>query len=137
MLKKIQFSRDKNGEIEYFFNINQFKIMDAPCYICERELDEVCPTCKDSGANIYECCFARGECGCTFHFHCIAAALKRNNSCPRCHFSSSENPKGGWDYARFIQRRPAFPQCISCGVECANCREKESPSKGKCAGKIK
>lgn len=57
--------------------------MTTICAICDRGLDENCSNCdnlcdkeRDEGCRV-----AVGECGCAFHFHCIAPLLKIDRMC--------------------------------------------------------
>jgi E3 ubiquitin-protein ligase RBX1 len=60
----------------------------ADCAICKSNLMEPCVDCQNDAQNTqqqdkkFECITATGDCGHSFHLHCINKWLSKRNVCP-------------------------------------------------------
>jgi RING-box protein 1 len=69
------------------------------CLICNKNLSNSCPEC-DSSTRI-ECIRVWGECGCIYHFHCIAKALKKSRFCPK------DNEEWEYNHYEILKKNPS------------------------------
>ncbi|BFU25749.1 zinc finger domain containing protein [Entamoeba histolytica HM-1:IMSS-B] len=56
-------------------------LLEDTCCFCQSTLDYCCPCCIFPGE---QCPPVVGECGHTFHKHCIDTWLEKNTNCPVC-----------------------------------------------------
>ncbi|CAL5999818.1 RING-H2_zinc finger domain-containing protein [Hexamita inflata] len=52
------------------------------CTICKEKLIDPCMECKNFQYS--NCQIGTGQCGHTFHLHCLNSWLENNGSCPMC-----------------------------------------------------
>jgi len=52
------------------------------CAICHNQLMVPCITCEAEPHHAEECSVAWGQCGHSYHFHCITRWLKTRSTCP-------------------------------------------------------
>lgn len=51
------------------------------CKICRNHIMNLCVECLNA-QNKDSCKIVTGQCGCSYHYHCINSWLKSNNNCP-------------------------------------------------------
>ena len=59
----------------------EWNLVEDTCGICQSTFDYCCPTCKFPGDS---CPPVTGQCGHTFHQHCLDIWLEKNKTCPIC-----------------------------------------------------
>jgi len=59
-----------------------YDIENDVCAICHNQLMVPCITCEAEPHHSEECTVAWGQCGHSYHFHCITRWLKTRSTCP-------------------------------------------------------
>jgi len=59
-----------------------YDIENDTCAICHNALMVPCITCEAEPHNSEECSVAWGQCGHSYHFHCITRWLRTRSTCP-------------------------------------------------------
>lgn len=59
-----------------------YDIENDTCAICHNALMVPCITCEAEPHNAEECSVAWGQCGHSYHFHCITRWLRTRSTCP-------------------------------------------------------
>lgn len=59
-----------------------YDIENDTCAICHNQLMVPCITCEAEPHHAEECSVAWGQCGHSYHFHCITRWLRTRSTCP-------------------------------------------------------